>query len=239
MSLLISTATSADVGSQNAKIAVLPVGSFEQHGESLPLATDTIVACLIAERLAADYGLFLLPPLTVSCSHEHAAFPGTVSLSPVTVCAIISDVRASLEARGVGTLVLVNGHGGNYVLSNVVLEANLARRCMTLFPVREDWDQARKDAACTATTSQDMHAGELEVSLLMHADRGLVRDGYQDSDHLVGPRPFLLVTGMAGYTQTGVIGLPSHGTADKGKAILNSLSRSFAAHLDLLADPPP
>ena len=237
MSHLISTATSADVGSRDAKVAVLPVGSFEQHGDFLPLATDTIVACLIAERIAADYGLFLLPPVTVSCSHEHAAFPGTVSLSPVTVCAIISDVRASLEARGVGTLVLVNGHGGNYVLSNVVLEANQARRCMTLFPGREDWDRARQDAECTASTSQDMHAGELEVSLLLHADHGLVRDGYQASDHLVGPRPFLLVTGMAGYTRTGVIGLPSHGTSDKGKAILDSLSRSFAAHLDLLAAP--
>ncbi len=157
--------------------------------------------------------------------------------SPVTVCAIISDVRASLEARGVGALVLVNGHGGNYVLSSVVLEANQARRCMTLFPVRENWDRARQDAACTATTSQDMRAGELEVSLLLHADPGLVRDGYQDSDHLAGPRPFLLVTGMAGYTRTGATGLPSRGTADKGKAILDSFSRSFAAHPDLLAAP--
>ena len=108
---------------------------------------------------------------------------------------------------------------------------------MALFPVREDWDRAHQDAACTASTSQDMHAGELEVSLLMHADLGLVRDGYQDSDHLAGTRPFLLVTGMAGYTQTGVIGLPSHGTSAKGKAILDSLSRSFAAHLDQLAAP--
>ena len=83
-----------------------------------------------------------------------------------------------------------------------------------------------------------MHAGELEVSLLLHADPGLVGDGYQDRDHLASPRPFLLVTGMTGYTQTGVIGLPSHGTAGKGKAILDSLSRSFAAHLDLLAAPP-
>ena len=83
-----------------------------------------------------------------------------------------------------------------------------------------------------------MHAGELEVSLLLHADPGLVGDSYQERDHLASPRPFLLVTGMTGYTQTGVIGLPSHGTAGKGKAILDSLSRSFAAHLDLLAAPP-
>ncbi len=54
VSHLVTTATSCDVRSQDAKIAVLPVGSFEQHGDFLPLATDTIVASLIAQRIAAD-----------------------------------------------------------------------------------------------------------------------------------------------------------------------------------------
>ena len=85
MAYFISTATSADARSQGAAVAVLPVGSFEQHGDFLPLATDTIVACLIAQRIAADYDLFLLPPVTISCSHEHAAFPGTVSVSAATM----------------------------------------------------------------------------------------------------------------------------------------------------------
>jgi Creatinine amidohydrolase len=62
-------------------VAVLPVGSFEQHGDFLPLITDTVVACLIARRVSADYGLFLLPPVTLSCSHEHSGFAGTVSVS--------------------------------------------------------------------------------------------------------------------------------------------------------------
>ncbi len=238
MTDFITTATSADAATQNAAVAVLPVGSFEQHADILPLATDTIVASLIAQRIAADYDLFLLPPVTIGCSHEHAAFPGTVSISASTLSAIVGDVRDSLQAQGVQTLVLVNGHGGNYVLSNVVLQANVTSRRMTLFPVREDWDRAREDAGCAASTSQDMHAGELEVSLLLHASPGLVRSAYKDRDHLASPRPHLLVTGMAGYTETGVIGLPSHGTASKGKAILGSLSRSFAAHLKLLAARP-
>jgi creatinine amidohydrolase len=229
-----NTATSADVRSQGAKIAVLPVGSFEQHGDFLPLATDAIVAGLIAQRISEDYSLFLLPPVTMACSHEHSGFPGTVSVSATTVTALISDVRESLSAQGIETLVIVNGHGGNYFLSNVVVQANIIRRCMTLFPTRDDWDKARQDSGCTGSHSEDMHAGELEVSLLLHADPALVRDGYQKTDHLVRQRPFLLVTGMQGYTQTGVIGLPSEGNAQKGKAILDSLSRSFATHLDML-----
>lgn len=236
MSRFISIATSADIRTQDPEIAVLPVGSFEQHGEFLPLATDTIVAALIADRISQDYGLFLLPPVTMACSHEHAGFPGTVSISATTVIALIADVRESLRGQGISTLVIVNGHGGNYFLSNVVMQANATTRTMTLFPTREDWDQARRDSGCATSHSDDMHAGELEVSLLLHADPSLVRDGYQKADHLARPRPFLLVTGMKGYTDSGVIGKPSQGTAAKGEAILDSLSRSFAAHLDVLGE---
>jgi creatinine amidohydrolase len=231
----ITPATSADASRLGAEIAVLPVGSFEQHGDFLPLATDSLVASLIAERIAADYNLFLLPPVTVSCSHEHAAFSGTVSLSAATLAAVINDVRDSLRGQGIGKLAIVNAHGGNYVLSNVVMQANAGGRSVILFPAREDWDRARQDAGCTGTTSQDMHAGELEVSLLLHADPGLVGQTRHERDHMAAPRPFLLVTGMTGYTETGVVGLPSHGTAAKGQAILDSLSRSFAAHLELLS----
>ncbi len=234
MAYFITTATSADVAAQGATVAVLPVGSFEQHSDFLPLATDTIVACLIAQRIAADYDLFLLPPVTIGCSHEHAAFAGTVSVSATTLVAIVGDVRESLRRRGIDKLVLVNGHGGNYVLSNVVQEANVPGRSMVLFPVREDWDRARQDAGCAGSTGQDMHAGELEVSLLLHADPQLVDDVRSERDHLAHPRPFLAIAGIGEYTKTGVVGLPSLGTVAKGEAILDSLSSSFAVHHEML-----
>jgi creatinine amidohydrolase len=94
MSFLLPTGTSTDERDRAARFAVLPIGSFEQHGEFLPLVTDTLVACLIAERVATDHGLFLLPPITISCSHEHAAFTGTVSISARTVMAIVDDIEA-------------------------------------------------------------------------------------------------------------------------------------------------
>ncbi len=39
---------------------------------------------------------------------------------------------------------------------------------------------------------------------------------------------------MRGYTDTGVIGKPSLGTAAKGKAIIESLLKSFNEQLQLL-----
>jgi creatinine amidohydrolase len=123
---LITLATTTDVRDRRPGIAILPIGSFEQHGDYLPLATDTIVASTIAESLAAEYNVLVLPPVTMSCSHEHAAWPGTISLSHRTVSAIIEDVVGSLGAQGIDKLAIISGHGGNYFLSNVVQAANTA-----------------------------------------------------------------------------------------------------------------
>lgn len=234
MDALITAATSADERRRGAKIAVLPVGSFEQHGDHLPLTTDTVVAGLIAQRIATDHDLFLLPPITVSCSHEHAHMPGTVSISAATLYAVINDIWKSLQASGVPGLLIVNGHGGNYVLSNVVQEANTTGPRVALFPVREDWHQARADAGLESSSAEDMHGGELEVSLLLHGAPHLVRDGIEQDDHSAPERPHLLILGMAGYTANGIIGRPSLGTAAKGGLLLESLSRSAAAHLTIL-----
>lgn len=231
---LLPTATSEDEKRRAAPVAVLPVGSFEQHGPSLPLTTDTIVACAVAERVAAAYDLFLLPPVTISCSQEHNGWPGTVSISHTTLTAVVTDIMASLRRSGPGRLAVISGHGGNYVLSNIVQEANVDGPTMTLFPTRDDWSAARAAAGLISDAHDDMHAGELEVSLLRHVCPELVRPSVDDTDHLAGDRKLLLVHGMAGYTDSGVIGQASAGSAEKGQLILDSLVGSFKDHLDAL-----
>jgi creatinine amidohydrolase len=83
----------------------------------------------------------------------------------------VADVAESLRASGVDRLAVVNGHGGNSVLANVVQQANVAGPRMTLFPSRADWEAARAAAGLASTASEDMHAGELEVSLLLRHPR--------------------------------------------------------------------
>ncbi|WP_407560496.1 creatininase family protein [Streptomyces sp. 184] len=234
MDELITRATSADERERGPVIAVLPVGSFEQHGEHLPLTTDTAIACLIAKRIADDHDLFLLPPITIACSHEHAAMAGTVSLSATTLYAMIKDIWTSLDAAGVPGLLIVNGHGGNYVLSNAVQEINVVAPRVALFPVHEDRAKARSDAGLESSSAEDMHGGEFEVSLLLHGAPHLVREGIETDDHTAATRPHLLTLGIRGYTTTGTIGHPSLATAPKGKALLDSLAQSAATHLALL-----
>jgi creatinine amidohydrolase len=232
--VFISTATSHDEAERAATVAVLPVGSFEQHGGHLPLSTDTLVACAIARRIADDYSLLLLPPIAISCSHEHAGFAGSVSISSSTLCTVVRDVAASLEQAGVPNLVVANCHGGNYALSNVVQEANLGRRRMLLFPRNEDWDDARTAAGLDTDNQEDMHGGEAETSILLAEAPEVVRPTYVGADFEVHDRRYLLTTGMSGLTKTGIIGRPSLATAAKGAALLNAFSAAFRSHLDQL-----
>ncbi len=231
---LLPTATSSDEKARNAKCAVLPVGSFEQHGDYLPLITDTVVATVIAQELSNAYPLLRLPPVAISCSHEHSAWPGTVSISASTLNAMIGDIYSSVANSGLTSLVVLNGHGGNYVLGNVVQEANAQGKRMALFPSAADWADARQSARLVSSAHEDMHAGEIETSILLHAHPDLVRDGYQAADWVADDRRHLLTTGMGEYTRSGVIGRPSLGSADKGKAVLASLVVSFAAVLEIL-----
>ena len=227
--MILPSTTSTEVAAARADVAVLPIGSFEQHGAILPLATDTVVACVVVDAIADAYPVLRLPPVTISCSHEHAGWPGTVSISATTLAAVVTDIAASLRESGVDKLVLVNGHGGNYVLGNVVQES---RGAMALFPTEVDWLRSRADGGVETGPDLDMHAGELETSLLLHARPDLVDDQYAEHDHLAPDRNRLLTVGMAAYTESGVVGRPSLASAAKGAAVLASLVASFA---DVLA----
>jgi creatinine amidohydrolase len=232
--VFISTATSHDETARAADVAILPIGSFEQHGGHLPLATDTLIAGAIAERIAADYDLLLLPPIAIGASHEHANFKGTVSIRSITLHAVVTDVAASLSQADITKLVIVNGHGGNYVLSNVVQESNVNERRMVLFPRSEDWADARRSAGLVTSNHEDMHGGEAETSILLATAPEVVRPTYRDADFTADERRHLLTLGMRAYSASGVIGRPSLATAEKGRLLLESFSTQFKHHLALL-----
>lgn len=217
-------------------MAVLPVGSFEQHGPYLPLGTDTLIACAIATAISQHHNVFQLPPITYGCSHEHATYPGTVSISATTLAVVIADITQSLTQQAVAGLIIVNAHGGNAVLTNIVQQANQPATPINvgLYPSREDWTEARTAAGVTSTNHDDMHAGELETSILLAAYPHYLRAGWDSADHSAPDRRYITTVGISAYTPTGVIGYPSRATEAKGNALLGHLGRNAAALITLL-----
>jgi creatinine amidohydrolase len=173
--------------------------------------------------------------ITFGCSHEHSVFPAKVSLSQATLAAVVTDISTSLVQQGISALMVVNGHGGNYVLGNVVRQAKAdgAMR-VGLYPSREDWTEARRAAGITSNNHDDMHAGELETSILLAAHPAYLRDGWHTTDHASSDRRHLTTMGMNAHTTGGIIGYPSRATADKGQAVLHHLGQAAGNLIALL-----
>ncbi len=224
-----SLASSASIAASRPPFAVLPIGAFEQHGPGLPLTTDTLIAAELAARLAEAHGALLLSPVTISCSHEHAGFAGTVSISAPTLYAMVRDVHASLAGSGLDRLVAVNAHGGNHVLANLAQELNVADPRLLVLPTAGDWAAAAAAAGIETAPETDMHGGEIETSILLHACPAAVTPGAPDEVN--DARDLLHAVGMAGLTRSGVIGRPGRASAGKGARLLEALTGRFGEHL--------
>jgi creatinine amidohydrolase len=97
--------------------------------------------------VAETYDLMLLPPIIISYSQEHAGWRDTVWLRSSNLYSVRTDVIASLRISGVDKLLIVSGHGGNYVLPDVAQEASVDGRDVTVFPNSQDWHQTRLGGA--------------------------------------------------------------------------------------------
>ena len=97
-------------------LVILPIGSMEQHGPHLPVATDALCVNASIERLYTkniDVDTIVLPTLWCSKSNEHYNFPGTIYLNRDTFILVLEDIAASIARSGFKKLVIINWHGGN------------------------------------------------------------------------------------------------------------------------------
>lgn len=160
-------------------VAMLPVGAVEAHGPHLPLATDVIIAAAAAKAsLPALRRLcrpVILPPFPYTAAPFAEGFPGTISVRPATVSALLADVAASLERQGVSALVVVNAHLDPAHRVSIHEAARAHRGSMpVVFP-----DIAQRRWASRLTDefrSGACHAGCYETSVVMTVAPELVRD---------------------------------------------------------------
>ena len=114
-------------------IAILPVGSNEQHGPQNPLGTDHLIAKAIAEETAKRTGMLCLQVIPFGVSSHHKQFWGTIYISPKTFQNYVKEACLALSYYGVRKIVIVNGHGGNlYTLIELARELKKRDFCIHL-----------------------------------------------------------------------------------------------------------
>ena len=154
-------------------LVVLPVGATEQHGPHLPLGTDFLIVEHItleaAREARSTVDVLVAPTLHVGSSHHHLPFGGTISLSTERYYGALSDMVESLIESGFRRIFILNGHGGNHEIIQLVAR-DLALKHPVNLGAASYWDLARE---AVAKREPDLHgrfpghAGVFETSVVM------------------------------------------------------------------------
>ncbi len=154
-------------------VAIVPVGSTEQHGFHLPLGTDTMVAMTLAEDLAQKTDIVVCPPLWFGWSPHHMVLPGTITIRPEILTEVLYDVFKSLHEHGFEKIIALNGHR-IVNISWMQIAAERAQRELKLKVVIVDPAYLSKEIIAKLDYGPVGHAEEIESSHMLYRHPELV-----------------------------------------------------------------
>lgn len=231
-------------------VVLIPMGSTEQQGVHT-LTGDYLAAEAIARRTAEASGAYYIPVIPFGCSEYFRCFPGTISLRPSTVEAIITDVVQSLTEHGVTKLFFINGHAGNTPTIEDVARKLRREKGITCFSI-DLWqgltDKAKKEIYGDEDSSG--HGGDPLTSVLLYLYpqymrmdllgpvenikeyKGVPVTGLKKG--MVAGVPFNLYMDMSDMTKQGVMGNPFASSAERGEKIVNHLVHACCEMVKLI-----
>jgi creatinine amidohydrolase len=156
---------------------IIPMGSMEQHGPMGLMGTDSICPEVIAQGIAERINILIAPTIKFGMSQHHLSFPGTVTLRPTTLMALIKDVILSLTGHGFTHLFFLNGHGGNVdsikvAFSEIYAEHSISKNPSFAHFHLWNWYEGDRVKSLTESYFKDAegsHATPSELSLSFYA----------------------------------------------------------------------
>ena len=207
------------------QVAVIPIGSIEQHGPHLPISTDSDIVTEVAKKLSEKKGYLLLPTLTYGVSFEHAPF-FNLSIRESTLRTVLADLCSSLSANNIKTIFIINGHHGNIKsIKNIDVKLQkLSKNKLKVFPLSY-WHFMKREFD---------HAGFVETSLMLAisknvkmklAKKGLITDGMTKQE--IKTLGKLANQSLPKATKNGIWGDPTKATKKDGEAILAEILKNM------------
>ena len=199
------------------QIAVIPVGSIEQHGPHLPISTDSDIVTEIAKEICKKNNYLLLPTINFGVSFEHAPF-FNLSLKETTLKRILLDLCVSLFENNVKTIFIINGHHGNLnAIKNIDKKLKKGLKNKIQVFTLSYWHFMERDFD---------HAGFVETSLMLAisnnvkmklAKKGLITDDMNKQE--IKKLGKLASKSFPKVTKNGIWGDPRKATKKDGKKI--------------------
>ena len=220
---------------ETESLALVPLGSTEQHGPHLPLATDHLIGEAFAREAAGRTGYLCTPTINVGVSPHHRQFNGTMWVDAPVFRDYVESFTRNLAYHGIDRVIYVNAHGGN--IEHLREVGRRLRDDEVLYAIEWMWNESIPGLVDDLFEQNGPHGGPKETAMIQHLRSELVHDDRLE-DARDGGIPSIEAAEAKKYgsrtfydaadnTDNGVLGDQTDATAEKGAEMFEAATEQL------------